>query len=448
MSASNDMNDHDSMSDSADSADSGSDMESYDSDAISSSDSSYGMTMRHHGGDILDMLRADERTPRQRFDGFLENIRAGTKVFKITDQCVLDYNLVGTSRNDNNSQSGEEEEQLAVAAVAVVEQQPLLVRELVDAVSSRTNALTHCILGHEVFRLLGAVCQSQLLPAVTAHESLLFLKLGTDHSMQPGILDTPAILNALIKHATPQLAEMEFRGFALASTAQVQQLAQIVAGRTHILRQLNLLGIQFPTTLAAAATITTNAGFLDPLLAALQTVEPLDEVRCIGLGTAAPHSLVTVTALSNLLTVKKKWWRLVLDNMGLDDGHCQCMVQLFSRDDTCKAGDLLSVMDNPAISLASFKAMAALFFRKRRMGAVKLDNGGEWDAKFDLVRSMNNVHCRLDHILGDQGAYRNRFAWSEWLAKLNAVGWEDEKHKLNYVWFTLLEKPDFCYQQR
>jgi hypothetical protein len=80
--------------------------------------------------------------------------------------------------------------------------------------------------------------------------------------MQPGILDTPAILNALIKHATPQLAEMEFRGFALASTAQVQQLAQIVAGRTHILRQLNLLGIQFPTTLAAAATITTNAGFL------------------------------------------------------------------------------------------------------------------------------------------------------------------------------------------
>jgi hypothetical protein len=92
--------------------------------------------------------------------------------------------------------------------------------------------------------------------------------------------------------------------------------------------------------------------------------------------------------------------------------------------------------------------MAALFFRKRRMGAVKLDNGGEWDAKFDLVRSMNNVHCRLDHILGDQGAYRNRFAWSEWLAKLNAVGWEDEKHKLNYVWFTLLEKPDFCYQQR
>mmetsp|Transcript_2823 Transcript_2823/g.3795 ORF Transcript_2823/g.3795 Transcript_2823/m.3795 type:complete len:105 (+) Transcript_2823:1-315(+) len=64
----------------------------------------------------------------------------------------------------------------------------------------------------------------------------------------------------------------------------------------------------------------------------------------------------------------------------------------------------------------------------------------EWEHKFDLVRSMNNLHSRMDYI--DGGAFIDRSKWVEWLAKLNKASWADDKHKLNYLWFTLLEKPD------
>jgi hypothetical protein len=33
------------------------------------------------------------------------------------------------------------------------------------------------------------------------------------------------------------------------------------------------------------------------------------------------------------------------------------------------------------------------------------------------------------------------------MAKLGNLGWEDEKHKLNYIWFSLLEKPGFVRQE-
>jgi hypothetical protein len=70
--------------------------------------------------------------------------------------------------------------------------------------------------------------------------------------------------------------------------------------------------------------------------------------------------------------------------------------------------------------------MAALFFLKRRMGAIKVDDK-EWEAKFDLVRSMNNVHSRMDSI--DNGALVSGNKWVDWLEKLNSVSSEDDKHK-------------------
>jgi hypothetical protein len=418
------------------------------------------------GGTLLDAISSyTAKTPRQKFKEFLDKISTGkTKVFKITDDCVLDYNLmagtVGTvAVAASESVSAAEQAQIQAYRQRQAEHQRAqleeqgqlppraaqavpLYQELVTAVTAAPG-LTHAILGHGVLQLLGPAGQLALLQAVCAHDTLLFLKLGTDHSMRTGVLSTHAILQALTCHSTPCLAEMEFRGFALQTAMQVEQLVTVIGMRTNILRQLNLLGIEFP---ADTQSRLNRQGFLDPVLAALSRVEPLDELRCVGLSKPVPHSIVTSSALAGILLVKKKWWRLALDGMGLDDAHCRVIIDMFARDATCKAGDLLSLYDNPAITSESYKSMAALFFLKRRMGAIKVDDT-QWEAKFDLVRSMNNLHSRMDYM--DDGAmvsgHDNK--WVQWLEKLNTVSWEDDKHKLNYLWFTLLEKPDLIYNR-
>jgi hypothetical protein len=420
------------------------------------------------GGTFLDAIAGyTSKTPRQKFDEFLEKISSGkSKVFKITDECVLDYNLMASAAADVpvvgagspaaarlsvaeqaqldrrlqlQQQEAEQQAQGAQIGGQRPPPPPPLHQELIAAVNASVG-LTHAILGHAILKVLGPAGQAAVLTAVTKHDTLLFLKLGTDHSMQIQVLSTSAILQALTTHATPNLAEMEFRGLTLQTVDQVQGLVKVIGMRTQILRQLNILGIEFPVE----SRLGLNQGLLDPVFDALSKVEPLDELRLIGLGNPAPQTIVTSSALSNILMVKKKWWRLALDGMGMDDAHCYVIIDMFSRDATCKAGDLLSLYDNPAISADVVKSMAALFFLKRRMGAIKVDDP-EWEAKFDLVRSMNNLHSRMDFI--DNGALVDGNKWVEWLAKLNCLGWEDDKHKLNYMWFTLLEKPDLIYRR-
>ena len=95
------------------------------------------------------------------------------------------------------------------------------------------------------------------------------------------------------------------------------------------------------------------------------------------------------------------------------------------------------------------------------MGLIKVDDKN-WEGQFDLVRSMNNLHNRLDFVVSlpdsagtvprARGQYKakcsfaSREKWMEWLAKLGTgLAWEDDKHRINYLWFTLLEKPEFIY---
>jgi hypothetical protein len=182
------------------------------------------------------------------------------------------------------------------------------------------------------------------------------------------------------------------------------------------------------------------AGAFDPVLYAARDANLLDELRLTLQGSPWPMPLISKTALEDLLLHKKKWWRLALEGVGLDDTHCDVLATLFKRDDACKVGDLLSLKSNPAIHQSGYKAIFSVFFNKQRMGMIKVDNAA-WEAKFDLVRSMNNLHGRLDYL--QKGVFQSRATWVEWLAKLGSLGWEDDKHKLNYIWYTLRERPEF-----
>lgn len=81
-------------------------------------------------------------------------------------------------------------------------------------------------------------------------------------------------------------------------------------------------------------------------------------------------------------------------------------------------------------------------FCKQRMGEVSVDDR-QWVETFHLVRSMNNVHRHLEYFVPETGGYPSRDRWIEWLAVLGNIGWQDEAHRVKYLWFTVLEKPNF-----
>ena len=74
------------------------------------------------------------------------------------------------------------------------------------------------------------------------------------------------------------------------------------------------------------------------------------------------------------------------------------------------------------------------------MGLVHSDDPS-WVATFDLVRPLNNLHRRLEYK-DENGRFTDTDRWMEWFQVLSNLPWIDEKRKLNYIWFTLLEQPE------
>jgi hypothetical protein len=103
-------------------------------------------------------------------------------------------------------------------------------------------------------------------------------------------------------------------------------------------------------------------------------------------------------------------------------------------------GDLLSLKENP--KLTDYATLINISSCKARMGYIQLDNPS-WVATCDLVRSLNNLHRRLDYVVPETGGYPSKSKWIDWLSKISTLPWEDDTHKINYLWHTLLEKPEY-----
>lgn len=355
----------------------------------------------------------ETRTPHQLWDDFIDEISTSrTKVLKITDACVEKYALDDSARID------------------------MVASQLIRAISS-VRGITHVILGNSVLKFLKKNGEQKHILSTIIRDhygSLTYVKLGSDDPSESSLfgLEASAILDPLKEYRNQlKLNEFEIRGLEIKSQDDINCISDILIGGKDSIRQLNLLGLE-----------TDKAGQIsfDPLLEAARQSTCLDELRIERIGSFAGGDFVSTKGLKCLLAKKKKWWRLGLCGMGLTDSHCHIMAELFSRDSTCKVGDLLSLKNNPSISQLGYAAIFKVFFNKQRMGLIKVDDL-EWERKFDLVRSMNNLHGRLQFV--EDGALENRGKWVDWLAKLGNLGWEDDKHKVNYLWFTILEKPDF-----
>ena len=355
----------------------------------------------------------DSRSPQQHWKDFLHQLEESkTKVLKVTDACAHKYGLE--------------------SAATAVGRRDVVGGELIEAIES-ARGITHAILGNKILQLLRESEQQKLLQKTivrTHRDTLAYLKLGSDDSSEEtvGILETSSFLEAFAEEeGSLSLSEVELRGLELKYDEEVDKLSGCLKQTSRTIRQFNLFHARVSPSVS-----------LDPLVEVARLSPCLDELRLVVVDKRK-QPVISTAALSDLLSTKKKWWRLALDGLGLTDHHCFILAQMFSRDETCKVGDLLSLLHNH-ISERGYSEMFSVFFYKQRMGLIKVDDK-TWENNFDLVRSMNNLHGRPTFV--DQGSFRSRSKFVDWLAKLGNLAWEDEKHKLNYIWFSLLEKPDF-----
>jgi hypothetical protein len=185
-------------------------------------------------------------------------------------------------------------------------------------------------------------------------------------------------------------------------------------------------------------------GFLDPLVALVQTLPGFDELQVQvnrfneSSVSPPPPALLRPAVLKQMLSTKPKWWRLRLDGLALDDRHVQVLAAALQASPDCKMNDLLSIQDNPSITHSGLQHLYTVCINKQRMGLVLSDDEA-WVATFDLVRPLNNLHRRLEYRNGTQ--YKSRASWVDWLAVLGGLPWIGDARKVNYLWFTLLEQP-------
>lgn len=363
------------------------------------------MQLANQQGTEVETIEIDKRSPAERWQDWLSNLQRG-KVLKIVDSDAHDMSMDKAP------------------------QQSSIFHELTNAIIVHTG-LTHVILGGAFLRCFREKLSNLYEAIWTKHcHTLTYLKLGSDDH-DPANLDLSSLLKAFNGRLDQMnLTEMELVCFSLDNKEVVTLLQTVLRGASKM-KQLNLLGIH----VSESAKV---AGLMDPILETAAQIKSLDECR-LSCTSSSSLTLLTTTCLAKAMESKPKWWRLGFDGLGLHDSHCQVIAQAMSNQ-SCKAGDLLSLTRNPAITQEGFQKLFSILFQKQRMGLVKVDDQ-TWQANFDLVRSMNNLHGRLTFFEG--GIYASRIRWIEWLAQLSKINWEDEKHIQNYLWFTILERPDF-----
>ena len=358
-------------------------------------------------------------TPRELWEEFLQGL-ANATTLRIGDESVVKYGLLDEGHDPQE-----------------------ICNELLSTI--RINNLTHIILGKLFFNLIRdeAIQQSFLktLLIQSADSKLKYLKLGSDATdVENPFLKTPVLLDAMLGATKStehwKLTEIELRGLVFMDQSTVEQMCLLLS-RMPSITQINLFGASF----------TEKEYAVDPLLQTATKIPSLDELQ-INRTHASNVPLIRSETLEKMFEKKPKWWRLGLDGLGLTDAHALVMSSAFTQKDTqatpCKVGDLLTLKMNPAITALGYNSLFQVLYNKQRMGLVKVDHV-QYQATFDLVRSMNNLHRRLEFRGQDcEGWKRDR--WIDFLETMSKLRWEDDCHKLNYIWFTVLERPDFVHQ--
>jgi hypothetical protein len=250
------------------------------------------------------------------------------------------------------------------------------------------------------------------------------------------LLDDLATLNLSVQR-------IRVGNFALSTQSQVQALANLVIAKRETLFFVSLEGIECPVNYNKRDR-DGRIGFLDPLLYASSRVEHLEWCTVSTRMLPFQSSLVSSKAVRYLFRAIRQRTlnsQVSLCGLGVDDSHCLAIAQEL-RTSTSLMGDL-SLAGNAAISDQGYNALLGLINRVNAIEAFYFDNKA-WEGKLNLVSEMNRRHGRLEYLTnGHFTSDRRRWKWLEKLASLSSWNEPDAAKRVNYLWYELLEHPEF-----
>jgi hypothetical protein len=287
--------------------------------------------------------------------------------------------------------------------------------------------------------------------------SLRFFKLvGLPSS--PEAINIRILLEAMAKFRN-DLESVELTHIEIRSNSEVQLLADLLGSRGGALTEL-YLEVLIPII------NDDMAGLLDPILLAMKSPDGASYLlpSCFELSTGdgvwvSAVSLISEATLNRFLPCVTSSFNagnkreLYLKGLGLGDSHVKLIAELMSNVNKGESVSLsLHLQSNPAIGLPGYEALLGMLNRRSDIEQIRVDDAG-WTATYKMVVHMNTKHGRGEFMEG--GVFPDRVAWIDWVIRLANVAPaeeveedEDEKQdfearKLNYIWFTLVQKPDF-----
>jgi hypothetical protein len=135
--------------------------------------------------------------------------------------------------------------------------------------------------------------------------------------------------------------------------------------------------------------------------------------------------------------------RLRLSNLGLGDDHCEIIATNLQSNGPTETFGVLDLTGNPTIGQKGYEAILGLLNREHWIGKVHVDEQS-WQSKFDLVIDMNTKHGRGEFL--EIGAFDSEADWFSFLARLAGLvenAEADDARNLNFLWYTISEKPEF-----
>jgi hypothetical protein len=242
---------------------------------------------------------------------------------------------------------------------------------------------------------------------------------------------------------------LELSGLKISSRSEVEQLARGLKARVGSLDRLTLEGI--------VLDVDDRTGYLDPILLALTPVpgEPRGKLSCFRFSCLEAGcneaSAVSPEALGAFFTEEPiempRRAFLHLNNLGLNDSHCEAMALELARDDAVlRPIDELDLTGNPSIGQQGYEALLGLLNRRFDIGAVVVEDL-YWKTTFDMVVLMNSKYNRGRFL--ENGVFPSKAMWVNFLAELTKVvrcppSVRPAPERVTaMVWYTLRENPDW-----
>jgi hypothetical protein len=233
-------------------------------------------------------------------------------------------------------------------------------------------------------------------------------------------------------------------------------LRRLMMFHIFISKLADTIGRPLPAAVLSGLVSSDNengVGFLDPILHAMNRRHQQPVLLFLGDYDRPVNgpSLITVEALHLFLQSavdfdgeEQRWLRLSC--LGLGDDHCKVVAESLVQRDTSLEGALggLDLSENPAIGQAGYENILWLLNRAHWLGNIRVDDTS-WQAKFKLVADMNTKHGRGEFL--QSGVFDSNIDWVDWLARLAALDENDDEaddpNTLNFIWYSLVEKPEF-----